>query len=132
MSRGPKPQTARNRRQAAPRAVHLDEVMPTSVLNDNAMVEFRRLVVALDHRGMLDRADVGIITACARAKDRADRCNDNPDASQSDIAQAENIYLGRLRALALTQLPSRSVVKTVARTEEKEADPVAGKIKLHA
>jgi hypothetical protein len=113
-----------------PRAIPLDQVDPISPLNDNAMMEFRRLVVELDRNGMLARADLGVVTTAARAKDRADLMNELPSASQSDIAQAENIYLGRLRALGLTLQPSRSVVTSIAK--ETSQDSIASKIKLHA
>jgi hypothetical protein len=129
MNRGPKPKTSKNS-PSKPVALASDlGIVPTSPLNANALVEFERLVATLDQRGMLERMDVGVITACARAKDRADGCNADVNASQSDIAQAENIYLGRLRALALTQMPSRSLVKTTAK-DVTQVDPIKALIKL--
>ena len=130
MPRGPKRKTAHNRPQPPSRAIGLSEIEPTSPLNDNAMVEFHRLLEVLDNRGQLERSDLGVVTAAARAKDLVDRTA--IAGSVNEICQAENVYLGRLRALALTQIPSRSIVKTIAKDPEKSADPIAGKIKLHA
>jgi hypothetical protein len=135
MPRGPKPKTAKNSRQRA-RALPVSQYpAPTSELTAVALVEFQRLCRALDGKGMLDRADVGVITKAASTKALLDRANEDLIDQPMDADKVRMItsldakYLAYLRALSLTLFPSRSVVKTVAKNPDA-ADPIKGFIKL--
>ena len=128
--RGPKPKTSRNSSPKTPRVASPGRIKPTSPLNDNALAEFKRLVKELDNRRLLERVDIGVVTACARAKDFADRQAESA-VEISDITQADNLYLRWLKALALTTAPNRSVIRVDAKTQET-AEAISGKIKLHA
>jgi phage terminase small subunit len=135
--RGPKLKTAKNSSQKPPRTISIGRVKPISTLDENGLAEFRRLVKALDNRGALDVADVGIITAAARAFSMVVSLvlqlslPRPPRGIVAQVSIAENLYLGRLRALGFPIQPSRLVVKTVAKNKET-AEAISGKIKLHA
>ncbi len=127
MNRGPKPKTARKRAPQPPRAIPLDQIVPTIDLDGEASKEFTRLVQELAFRGTLDRQDVGHITATARAWGRL--CKAIKAGDEKLACQLDSVYRGYKRELALTSLPSRSVVKTTAKQPE-DADPLAKLIKL--
>lgn len=135
---GPKPKTRKNS-PSKPSVLPLAEALyATSDLTPVAQEEFQRLARVLDSRGTLERVDIAVLTECARIKallDRAQADVDGPvgglDADKVRIVTALNSHrLALLRALGLTLMPSRSVVKTVAK-DDNQADPIAGKIKLH-
>jgi hypothetical protein len=137
MPSGPKRKTARNRPQAAPRTIPIEQIEPTSVLTVEALTEFYRLASVLDNRGTLERVDIAVVTECARIKALLDRAQDDTDdlAGNLDINKVRMVTalnshrLALLRSLGLTLMPSRSVVKTVAKTPEA-ADPLAALIKF--
>ena len=127
-SRGKKPKTAKN---STPRLLPTDfrmEIHPASPLVDKQLAEFRRLVDVLFARGTLDLVDVAVITEAARVCARLSKAYDDDDTKV--INQLTTQRRGLLRELGLTLQPSRSLVKTVAK-DQNEADPIAGKIKLH-
>jgi hypothetical protein len=129
MSRGPKRKTAQNKPPEPPRAIGLDQIEPTVKLGGEASKEFVRLVQELAFRGTLDRQDVGHITAAARAWGRLCAALDIGDEKLA--CQLDSVYRGYKRELSLTNLPSRSIVKTTAKSPETpEGDPIAGKIKI--
>jgi hypothetical protein len=130
--RGPKAKTKRNSRVVS--FGDISQIEPTSPLGDIAKVEFRRLLTLLDSRGQLDRVDIGIVTAAARTKELVDELYSaiNKIASITEISQAENLYLGRLRALGLPLQPSRTLVKTTIKEAKPGAEPIAGLVKIHA
>jgi len=136
--RGPKPKTSRNASRRLANTLGLAMLDATSDLTPVAYVEFKRLLAVLDNRGLLERVDLGVVTEAARIKallDRAQADVDNPlhalDQDKVRMVTALNSHrLACFRALGLTQLPSRSIVKTIAK-DSSAADPLAGKIKLH-
>ena len=128
MSRGPKRKTAANRSQTPPRALQPCDVEPSIPLGDHAMAEFVRLVAELDRRGTLERHDVGHITAAARVWGRLYAALELNDEKIACLL--ENIYRGYKRELGLTSLPSRSIVRTVAKDDNQY--PTASKIKIHS
>jgi hypothetical protein len=137
MPTGPKPKTARNRLQKAPRTIPIEQIEPTSALTVEALTEFYRLATVLDNRQTLDRVNVGVLTECARIKALLDRAQDdtddlagNLDDDKVRMVTALNSHrLALLRALGLTLMPSRSVVKTTLKNPET-ADPLAELIKF--
>lgn len=132
-ARGPKPQTARNRRPAAPVATPLGVIEPTSTLDVDALKHFYKLLADLDRMGILERVDITLVTEAARIKECLDRVYEmnNPIKHAGKIAQFTCRYQGLVRMLGLSVQPSRSVVKTVAK-DQTSTDPTASKIKLHA
>ena len=136
-NRGPKPQTSSNKAQSPPRAIPIDQIVPTADLHKDALVEFRRLITVLDARGSLDRIDLSLPTECARITDTlncAHRLNAVVFDSKmvSTIAQLTSQRRGLLREMGLSIQPSRTHVHTTAKSSETPADPIAGKIKIHA
>lgn len=137
-NRGPKPKTQKNSPARPAVASTGNRPCAISKLTPAAGDEFTRLVTDLDNKGMLERADLGVITRAAQYKaleDRAQAELDDPlRALDPDtvrmMASISNKYLACLRALGLTLQPSRSVVKTIAKNEET-SDPIQSKIKLH-
>ncbi len=136
MSRGPKPKTRKN---AAPKPKDVAgeiTAAPTSPLSPVALEEFWRLVSELDWRGMLDKTDLSIVTDAARLKALLDQLHAQvvdgipPRGLVAQIGIVESQRRGRMREMALTTAPNRSVVKTIAKDVDK-TDPIAGKIKLH-
>ena len=125
-TRGKKPKTASN--SAPPIGIKFEGVLPTSILNKEASKEFSRLCTVLFLRGTLERVDIAVLTECARITARLDQAYKLDELKV--INQLTTQRRGLLRELGLTLQPSRSVVKTVAK-ETNQADPVAGKIKLH-
>ncbi len=138
MPRGPKPKTQKNAARKPSQALQEIATSATSDLTPVAKEEFWRLVTLLDSRGTLDRVDIGVLTECARIKGLLDLAHDdttdiggNLDADKVRVVTALNSHrLALLRAMGLTLMPSRSVVKTIAK-DQNETDPIAGKIKLH-
>ncbi len=138
MPRGPKPKTSKNSPARLATAPVQVEAYATSDLTPVAQDEFRRLVALLDNRGTLERVDIAVLTECARIKallDRAQADVDDPVGGlmpdKVRMVTALNSHrLALLRAMGLTLMPSRSVVKTIAK-DSQTADPIQGKIKLH-
>ena len=134
--RGPKPRTVRNSPPRPSGTVPISEIEPTSALNPEALAEFRRLVAVLDNRGTLDRIDLAIVTECARIKDLLDQNHKLLSITMDPktvaiVTQLTSQRRGLLREMALTMTPSRSVVKTVARSNADDAgDPMARLVKL--
>ncbi len=138
MPRGPKPKTRKN---AAPRpvdAIRINDLVPTSELSADALDEFLRLARSLDAQGRLESVDIGVVTSTADDKAMLDRLNawiakEKGFPDEKHIASRNGVkakWLAGMRALGLTVLPSRSVVKTVAKDPQKTTSPIAGKIKL--
>jgi hypothetical protein len=137
MPRGPKPKTKKNSRLPARVAARVDDLVPTSDLNDAAMDEFVRLARTLSDQGRLDNVDVGVMTSTADDKAMLDRMNkiigkERGFPDEKHIAARNGVkakWLAGMRALGLTVLPSRSVVKTTAKAAPED-DKWAGKLKV--
>ncbi len=137
-TRGPKPKTSKNAAQRPSDEIRINDLTPTADLSPKAMDEFLRLARTLDLQGRLDNVDVGVITMTAQDKALMDRMNELIDKERGFPDEkhitarngVRNKWYTGMRSLGLTVLPSRSVVKTIAK-DTQAADPIAGKIKLH-
>jgi hypothetical protein len=135
-NRGEQTKTPSNSRKRITMVPESEYPEPTAELNRIALKEYKRLCRVLDSHGMLERAEPGVITSASLTKERLVSLYKNlafgldPKYIDSKINAAENIYLGRLKALGLTLQPSRSVVKTTARQPVDSSDPWSNKAKI--
>lgn len=137
MPRGRKPKTPKNSPRRPADVIKLNDLVPTSDLTPNALDEFLRLASRLESEGRLDRVDIAVVTNCARTKALLDRAHSDLDDPLGKLDQDKlrmaTVLEGKvamwMRALGLTVLPSRSVVKTVAK-DPAAADPMKSLIKL--
>jgi phage terminase small subunit len=131
--RGPKPRNAGNSGNPGG-AKGPARVDPPSELTPAAEAEFRRLVDVLDARGSLGRVDLAVVAEAARVKALLDRAHDVADVTDPATIKVLNVLTtqrrGLLRELGLTLQPSRSVVRTDARSTDAEEDPVRKHLRI--
>lgn len=134
--RGPKPRNAANS-QGHASAEPPAHVEPPCDLSGGALAEFRRLAGVLDSRGTLERVDLAVVAEASRIKALLDKAHGVADVTDPATIKVLNVLTtqrrGLLRELGLTLQPSRSVLRTDARTKSDgdEDDPVRKHLKLH-
>lgn len=126
MPRGPKPKTVKNSRRRLVDTIKINDLIPTADLDADATDEFLRLARVLSDQGRLDNVDVGVMTMTAQDKALMDRMNrliarEEGFPDEKHITARNGVrskwYTG-MRSLGLTVLPSRSLVKTTAKSTE--------------
>lgn len=125
MSRGRKLKTVENSPRGTADLIHRDSIESPSDLSEAAQIEYRRLCDVLDSRGTFTRIDLAVVAECARIKaelDRAYKLNSimfDPKIVNV-IGTLTSQRRGLLREMGLSILPSRSVIKSVAKTPQSQ------------
>jgi hypothetical protein len=133
--RGPKIRTGTNSRKEVKGFIRRASLDPPSELNEAATVEYWRLIGVLDSRGTLDRIDLAAVAQAARVKEQLDRVSAEADAVlEADTVQMLHMLVSQWRGLCrdmgLTLMPSRSLVRTIAKGAV-EPSKWGDKLKVH-